>query len=567
MRTLDDVGESENRPEKQRALMVVRLSRETEATTSPERQLKDCEELCAERGYEVVGVAEDLNVSAAVKPQERPKLGAWLKTPERYDVIVFYRMDRLVRRLADLADLISWGQENHVKLVSANEKFLDLDTPFGDIIALLVAKVAEMELEAIRVRTGSASRHTLVSGRWRGGVPPWGYLPEKDGKHWKLVQDPQQVAVIREIVDRVLAHEPLRAIAHDLTKRGVPTARDRVSEASGREMEGFEWHSSPLKRALTSPTLLGQIVMREAVLDADGQALRDAKGNRVLGKEEVVVDEAGVPVVRAEPILSRDVFDRVGKELAGRENRKEPTKRSSGLLLRVIYCGACGRPAYRLKGGPGRKPRYRCGSAQDTRQCDNRTIPLEDADREVTEKVLDTLGSMERMKRVWFTGNDVLAELDEVREMLADLAEQIGTPAFRRGTPGRERMDARIKALSIRQQELEAMPVEQAGWRYEGTGQTLGEWWAEQDDSARNLWLRQSGIRASWTSHTVNGRTVRDSWVIDMGKPDLDAEELPGMVARMAELKGIDAWGHVENLRGLPETLAAAYWQQGDSLD
>ncbi|SEE57109.1 hypothetical protein SAMN04488550_4562 [Gordonia malaquae] len=39
------------------------------------------------------------------------------------------------------------------------------------------------------------------------------------------------------------------------------------------------------------------------------------------------------------------------------------------------------------------------------------------------------------------------------------------------------------------------------------------------------------------------------------------------MVARMAELKGIDAWGHVENLRGLPETLAAAYWQQGDSLD
>ncbi|GAC80859.1 hypothetical protein GM1_023_00180 [Gordonia malaquae NBRC 108250] len=567
MRTLDDVGESENRPEKQRALMVVRLSRETEATTSPERQLKDCEELCAERGYEVVGVAEDLNVSAAVKPQERPKLGAWLKTPERYDVIVFYRMDRLVRRLADLADLISWGQENHVKLVSANEKFLDLDTPFGDIIALLVAKVAEMELEAIRARTGSASRHTLVSGRWRGGVPPWGYLPEKDGKHWKLVQDPQQVAVIREIVDRVLAHEPLRAIAHDLTKRGVPTARDRVSEASGREMEGFEWHSSPLKRALTSPTLLGQIVMREAVLDADGQALRDAKGNRVLGKEEVVVDEAGVPVVRAEPILSRDVFDRVGKELAGRENRKEPTKRSSGLLLRVIYCGACGRPAYRLKGGPGRKPRYRCGSAQDTRQCDNRTIPLEDADREVTEKVLDTLGSMERMKRVWFTGNDVLAELDEVREMLADLAEQIGTPAFRRGTPGRERMDARIKALSIRQQELEAMPVEQAGWRYEGTGQTLGEWWAEQDDSARNLWLRQSGIRASWTSHTVNGRTVRDSWVIDMGKPDLDAEELPGMVARMAELKGIDAWGHVENLRGLPETLAAAYWQQGDSLD
>ncbi|WP_344716337.1 recombinase family protein [Gordonia defluvii] len=552
---------------KRRALVVVRLSRETEATTSPERQLKECEDLCEERGYEVVGVAKDLNVSAAVKPDKRPKLGPWLKTPERYDVIVFYRMDRLVRRLADLADLISWGQSHRIKLVSATEKFLDLDAPFGDVIALLVAKVAEMELEAIRARTGSAARHTITSGRWRGGAPPWGYLPEKDGKHWKLVQDPVQVAVIREIVDRVLAHESLRAIAHDLTERGVPTARDRVAQANGRAMAGFEWHSSPLKRALTSPTLLGQVVMREAILDADGQALRDAKGNRVLGEEQVVVDESGVPVKRADPILTRVVFDRVGKELAGRENRKEPTKRASGLLLRVIHCGACGRPAYRLKGGPGRKPRYRCGSAQDTRQCDNRTIPLEWADEQVTEKVLGTLGHMERMKRVWFTGNDVVAELDEVREMLADLAEQIGTSAFRRGTPGRERLDARIKALSTRQKALEAMPVEEAGWRYEGTGQTIGEWWAEHDDSARNLWLRQSGIRASWTSHTENGRTIRDSWVIDMGTPDLDAEELLGSLASWAELKGKGAWSHHDP--SAPAQIAAMAqirWEQGDPI-
>ncbi|GAB42975.1 hypothetical protein GOTRE_034_00160 [Gordonia terrae NBRC 100016] len=42
-----------------RALIVVRLSRVNDATTFPERRLQACRELCAQRGYEVVGVAED----------------------------------------------------------------------------------------------------------------------------------------------------------------------------------------------------------------------------------------------------------------------------------------------------------------------------------------------------------------------------------------------------------------------------------------------------------------------------------------------------------------------------
>ena len=61
-----------------RALIVVRLSRVTEATTSPERQEQACRELCSQRGYEVVGVAEDLDVSGAVDPfdrKKRPDLG------------------------------------------------------------------------------------------------------------------------------------------------------------------------------------------------------------------------------------------------------------------------------------------------------------------------------------------------------------------------------------------------------------------------------------------------------------------------------------------------------------
>ncbi|MFT4086767.1 MAG: recombinase family protein [Gordonia sp. (in: high G+C Gram-positive bacteria)] len=561
---------------KKRALIVTRLSRVTEATSSIERQEAECRKLCEEREYEVAGVAKDENVSAAVRPASREDLGKWLATPQRYDILVFYRMDRLVRRLSDLADLIAWGQANGVKLVSATERFLDLDAPFGDVVALLVAKCAEMELEAIRARTGSAARHTITAGRWRGGVPPWGYVPAKDGRHWKLVHDAPQVEVIREVVDRVLEQEQsLRSIAHDLTRRGVPTPKDRVAQLKKREVKGYEWHSSPLKRALTSPAMLGRIVTREAVLGDDGQPLRDDKGSRVMGPETVVVDEAGVPVVRAAPILDEETFRRLGDELTRRENRREPTKRMSGLLLQVIACGDCGRPGYRQKGGPGRRPRYRCASAQYMGPCDNRTIDLRWAEGEVVGNVLGRLGEMERMRRVWDTGTDTAAALAEVREMIGDVGDLIGGPGFRKGTPQRERLEERLKALAAREAELEAVPAVPAGWRYEGTGQTVRAWWDGADDEARNLWLRDMGVKATWVSRTeggvlqtsgkfegkvIGGRTEVKEWSIDIGTLDTEGEVLPSTFVGLEQWKRA-AGGRMANI---PDVLAQVRWRDGD---
>jgi site-specific DNA recombinase len=222
-----------------------------------------------------------------------------------------------------------------VTLVSATESHFDLSSDWGDIIAMLVAKVAEMELAAISERNSSAARYNIKAGKYRGGVPPWGYLPDDVTGEWRLVQDPEQIKIIREAVDRVLSGEPLRAVAHDLTARRILTPRDRFAQHQGREVRGYEWHSQGLKRSLTSETLLGYAVS---------------------GGKPVRADD-GSPVIRADPILTREVFDRLGVELADRENRKEPTKRSTGLLLQILYCGVCGKPAYRLKGGTGRKPR------------------------------------------------------------------------------------------------------------------------------------------------------------------------------------------------------------------
>ncbi len=480
-----------------RALICVRLSRLTDESTSPERQLAKCREVCAARGWEVIGVAEDLDVSAGTtSPFDRPQLGDWLNNRfDEFDALVFFRADRIVRRLFDLSDLIRWSKQHAVTLVSATERHFDLSTDFGDIIALLVAKVAEMELAAISERNASAFRHNIKQGKWRGGMPPWGYLPSDASGEWRLVQDPVQVEVIHEVVRRVLDGESLRSIAHDLTQRQVLTPKDRFAEVQGREVEGYEWHSGPLKRSLTSPTLLGQVVTREPVLDESGKPLRDTKGKKKYGPEIVLREPDGSPIVRSEPILTREVYDRLCVELSDRENRKEPTKRSSGLLLRVAYCAVCGMPAYKLKGGKGRADRYRCKSVSGATSCGGHSIKIPLADSFVEAAVLAALGDSVRLERVWDSGSDHSAELSEIRNQKLDIADVIATPAFRRGTPQRERLDIRMNELVKREEKLLAEEVKPAGWEWKPTGEKFSDWWQRQDVAGRNVWLRSNGIR------------------------------------------------------------------------
>ncbi len=481
-----------------RALLCVRLSRLTDETTSPERQLAKCRELCVQRGWEVVGVAEDLDVSAgSTSPFERPQLGDWLKNrPHDFDAIVFFRVDRIVRRLFDLADLIRWARDHAVTLVSATESYFDLSTEFGDILALLVAKVAEMELAAISERNASAAQHNIKAGKYRGGVPPWGYLPQQDeAGGWRFVQDPDQVKVINEVVRRVLDGEPLRAIAHDLTERKLLTPRDGFAQSKDRDIVGHAWHSSGLKRALTSPALLGQVVTREPLLDANGRPVKDTKGRKQFGPETVVRSSDGSPVVRSEPILTREIFDRLGKELAERENRKEPTKRSNGLLLRIAYCAVCGAPAYKLKGGKGRADRYRCKSASGVTSCGGRSIKMELADSMVEAALLAYLGDSIRLERVWDSGSDNSAELAEIEIQLLDMTDAIGTPAFRRGTPQREKLLATMNEIESRREKLAAEAVKKSGWEWTPTDEKFVDWWKRQDVAGRNIWLRSNGIR------------------------------------------------------------------------
>ncbi|BBX06399.1 hypothetical protein MAIC_12020 [Mycolicibacterium aichiense] len=162
-----------------------------------------------------------------------------------------------------------------------------------------------------------------------------------------------------------------------------------------------------------------------------------------------------------------------------------------------------------------RQPRDRAGT---------KTIPLDYADAEVERQTLKNMGPLERRRRVWFAGNDHTDELSEVNSVLEDLTDQLGVGVFKQGTPQRTKLDQRIAALSARQAELSSVPSQPAGWRFEPTGELFSDWWNDQDDEAENIWLRQSGFRYEWSSHShEQGRVVVD-WFERVGELEMDLD-------------------------------------------
>ena len=317
-----------------RALGVVRLFVETDHTTSPERQREIIEAEASKRGSEIVGWAEDLDVSASkVHPMDRPDLCQWLSPgapdryraarysapPAEYDEILFWRLDRIVRSSLDWADLMRWAAANGKVLASATEP-IDLATHLGRIVANLIVGVAEMESGNTSERVLGAHQYLRQAGRFAGGKAPYGCMkvPAPDGKGYTLVESPETLPVLREAIDRVLADEAVNSVIADFNRRGIASPQD----SQRTQPEGQPWRAESLRRVLRNPAMLGHAVH---------------KGKSVTGPD-------GMPVLRGLPLVTQSKFDQIQHaldQLARPGACPFSRTQTPSLLLGVAWCARC----------------------------------------------------------------------------------------------------------------------------------------------------------------------------------------------------------------------------------
>jgi site-specific DNA recombinase len=321
------------------ALGVIRLSKLTDETTSPARQRELIEQKAAARDAVIVGWAQDDDISASkYHPMKRPALRKWLDRPEEYDEIIFWRADRFVRKVRDLADMIDWSRKHRKGLVSATESF-DLDDPTGqgEAMAVLATLFAQMETRATSIRVTGAQAYLRRSGRWQGNNFAYGYKPVSNptGPGLILVPDEYSAAILHEAVERVVNGESVQAVAASFNRRGVASPRDygrivrgkalrcecsheirdhgaacTACDCTGYRERRQEWQRSSLTRVLRNEAMLGRVMHdRKAVLGSDG-----------------------MPLVRTEPLIDLAAWNALQRALDGGQKTRRRTQTPSALL-------------------------------------------------------------------------------------------------------------------------------------------------------------------------------------------------------------------------------------------
>lgn len=222
------------------AALYLRISQDSEATgLGVARQRADCEALADAKGWTVMGVFEDNDVSAT-SGKPRPEYQRMVREIEagRIQGIVVWDVDRLTRTPRELEDVISWADRHGLALASVGGE-IDLSTPQGRMMARIKGTVARHETEQSARRIKRSKQQLAEQGQHRG-VRPYGWTVTTDKQ---LIVDPAEAAVIREAYKRILAGETIFGIAADLNRRGILTIKGNAWSAASLRAVVKRWRN------------------------------------------------------------------------------------------------------------------------------------------------------------------------------------------------------------------------------------------------------------------------------------------------------------------------------------
>ncbi|MFF3817230.1 recombinase family protein [Streptomyces bluensis] len=465
---------------------VRRLSRKSEASSSPEKQADQVLSATESVGGHIIAWADDWEVSGATDPLTRPGLGPWLRGEKgQYDGIVGSAVDRIGRNQRDVLNTAYMIHESKRLLVTyGHDGPWNLDDTSDEMRLSMESFGAQMELRAIQKRNREETERARKAGQPKQ-KNRYGYrfvrlVPTGKVDHVEI--DPDAAKVIRNVARRILADETgevtIFTEAARLNREGVLSPDDHRAVMYGRNPKGSNWKSSTIIRLLTEEGSLGYLMH---------------KGRPVIGSD-------GHPVRLAPPLWDHATRD----ALIAKTASKNPAKRAqkgTRLLSGLSFCGNCGERLY-VYYRAGRKIGYACTARLDgvrTSQ-DCRPAPAMQAvklDKEVGDWFLEKYGSGQLMERRYDPGTGYASRIAELEADRKRLREDRSAGLY----------DAEDDAEWYRREyarmgreiaELKKLPERPAGMRLVPTGKTVADkWHSAHDDAARRELLNGFDIRVT----------------------------------------------------------------------
>ena len=380
-----------------RAAIYARKSREDRKNPgkSVSDQIREAQDEVTRRGYTLdpAHVFADEGISASrFTNKARPGFGALMAAIEsgEVDVVVMAEQSRVTRRLSVVGALIE-GCADYGRRLVIGGRDVDPRDPADITLAAVQGGMDAAESERLSQRSRRGIRGTVEAGKPLGRLA-YGYARTYDPVTRQLLEvtvEPHEAAVVREIVEHLLAGGSQQALVRRLNARHEPTPADAVRMRQGLDPAGSLWTGVQIKRLALSDRFAGILTHNGVEHPGDWPA-----------------------------IITRGELDRL-RAIFGAPERRRNLERPGAVvhfLSGVARCGACGGP---LRVVPTRgRPAYSCRT-DGCRKVSRNAGPLEDYVRDVVLGVWGDPAAMAAIAAQRDDGGAARTAADRVEELTA----------------------------------------------------------------------------------------------------------------------------------------------------
>lgn len=399
---------------------------QVEEGVSLDNQLHRLHAFAESQGWTITNEYIDEGISAK-NIENRPGIQTLMKDIEkkRFDVLLVYKLDRLVRRVKDLHELLQHMEQYEVMFKSATEPF-DTTTPAGKLFITMIAAMAEWERETIAERVYDNMKHRAEGGYRNGGPSPFGYVYDEQGD---LVVEPEEAKWVRFIYKKYETNGS-QNIAKMLNKYGVKTKK------------GALWSDFSVRFVLRNPIYSGKNRWNYR---------SPIKGKAYTGKEIVQeINQEGF-----ESIIPTEQFEQVQMLIKQRSSmafRSDNHYPFSG----VAKCSKCGNSftgAFKKRKAGGIYRFYKCGGRFKYGTCDVQTI----AEESIEEAFLSMLALDDVDLTIQQQNEERDLSFDEVQKQLQKIEQrkERTKELYIDGDISKDKYQKRMQAIQQEEQELQ----------------------------------------------------------------------------------------------------------------
>jgi len=349
--------------------IYVRLSKEDESSNSIENQLREGKEFAKSNSFKKYDIYnEGQGVSGGNDIKDRPELDKLMNdiAAGKISAVWFRHQNRLERNSVTFHMFSSLAKQMGISVYFGDKK-ADLNDPTQFLQASIMTAINAYQIEMQKAQVKRTLLDNAKEGKATGGKHvSYGYTTDEN-KY--IIIDPETSKIVKLIFKRCLEGAGGGTIARELNEMHVPTK-------FGAKL----WKQPTIHSMLTNPAYMGK--------------------RRFRGK-----------LYPIPPILAKDVWEKVQKQLQLNNAYKGKRVEHKYLLKHLVYCGKCGKPMHVMNYDKNIRY-YRCASVRNGDNCHNPYFRIDALENliwglfefntfyELVEKHLSDEGNSDKLKKL-----------------------------------------------------------------------------------------------------------------------------------------------------------------------